>query len=298
MDPIVTALSSIDTSSIDSETLAQQALRLLRSWSLTNILSALATLAVCVVSIKLFMRLLKRLLSHTSLGTRPQSYIVSGIRILLYVLTGVIVAQGLGIDTTSLVALLSVFSLGVALAAEEALGNFAGTLVLLSSRPFLVGDVIESSSDIGTVQEIGLHYTKLLNIDGQYILIPNKDLAASRIKNYTALGRRRVTVTINAAYDASTEAVKAACYDAVSMTEGILPDPAPAVRLTEYGPNSIGYSVFCWVRPSDYLGVMYALNDHLRDAFARGGVEMTYDHMNVHIVENRGVTPPPIAPGR
>lgn len=106
--------------------------------------------------------------------------------------------------------------------------------------------------------------------------------------NYTVLGRRRVVQKVTASYDAPTDTVKAACHQALAMTDNILPDPAPSVRLTNYGESAIEYTVYCWATPETYWDVYYDLGEHLRTAFDQHGVEMTYAHLNVHIVENRG----------
>ena len=261
--------------------------QVLTSYSFTKILSVLMTFIICLILVRVILKLIRRVLDHTKLDQRVKMYANGGIKITLYIIMTVIVIQSLGINMTSFVALLSVISLGVTLAAEEILGNLAGGIVILSAHPFTLGDIVESGDNIGVIQAINFYYTKLLTIDGQYIFIPNKELASARVKNYSTLGRRRITIKIFAAYDASTLEVKSACRYALDMTENILKDPAPMVHLTAYGSNAIEYSIFCWVLPSDFLSVTYDLNENLREAFARSGVEMTYDHLNVHIVENR-----------
>ena len=188
---------------------------------------------------------------------------------------------------TSLVALLSVGSLGVTLAAEDILGNVAGGLVILSSHPFSIGDYVEVSGVAGTVHEISLNHTKLVTPDGSLVMLPNKELASSQMTNYTVLGRRRVVQKIAASYDAPTDTVKAACRRALEMTPDLLEDPAPAVYLTAYKDSAIEYTVYAWATPEHWWGSYLALGEHLRDAFAQFGVEMTYDHLNVHIVEDR-----------
>jgi small conductance mechanosensitive channel len=183
------------------------------------------------------------------------------------------------------VALLSVFSLGITLAAEDIIANLAGGLVLFTSRPFDLGDVVEADGVTGTVQEIRLYHTKLLTPDGLTVMLPNKALSGSKMINYTALGRRRVSVAITASYDAPTEAVKAACWDAINATENVLQDPAPAVVLTNYGSSSIEYTILCWTESGNFLGVKNGINEKLRETFAAHNVEMTYDHLNVHVVK-------------
>ena len=261
--------------------------RSLGKTSLGDILAAAITLLLCLVVVRLVLKVVRRLLGRSKLDQRVQQYILAAARLLLYLLTGLIVAESLNIDMTSLVAMLSVGSLGVTLAAEDILGNVAGGLVILSSHPFSLGDFVEVSGTSGTVHEISLNHTKLVTPDGLMVMLPNKELASSQMINYSTLGRRRITWKVSAAYDAPTEAVKDACRRALDATEGILEDPAPSVYLTKYGSSSIEYTVYCWASFDAYWTVHFALGEHLRETFAQAGVEMTYDHLNVHIVENR-----------
>ena len=257
-------------------------------YSLSKILSALVTLLVCLIAVRLIMKIVTRLLSRMQkVNERLQKVIRTSVKVLLYVLTVIITAEALGVNTSSLTALLSVLTLGITLAAEDILGNVAGGLVILSSHPFSIGDFIEADSTSGTVEEINLNHTKLVTPEGVLVMLPNKELASSKVSNYTLLGRRRVTRKVTASYDAPTETVKAACREALAQTEHILEDPAPSVYLTNYGDSSIEYTVYCWATPENYWDVHFALGERLRETFAAHGVEMTYDHLNVHIVENR-----------
>ena len=266
----------------------------LGGYSLSHILSALLTLLVCLVAARLLLKLAKRLLHRVQrLNDRLRQIILTALKVVLYLLTCIITAEALGLNTSSLTALVSVLTLGVTLAAEDILGNVAGGLVILSSHPFNIGDEIEVSGTTGTVREITLNHTKLETADGHFIMQPNKELSSSRIVNYTALGRRRVVRRITASYDAPTDTVKAACLEAVAATPGTLEEPAPAVYLTDYGSSAIEYSVRCWTKAEDYWTAYFALNENLRTAFAAHGVEMTYDHLNVHMV-----SAPPSQPHR
>ena len=250
-----------------------------------GLLSAGVTLLVCLLAVRLLTKLARRLVGRTRLDGRVQKYLLLALRLVLYAVAVIIVLGELHVDASSLVALLSVASLGVTLAAEDILGNVAGGLVILTSHPFNIGDDIEVADTVGTVREITLNHTKIETPDGQFVMQPNKELSSSRIINYTAMGRRRVVRTVTASYDAPTETVKAACLAAVAATPNVLPEPAPVVYLTEYGSSAIEYSVRCWTRAEDYWNAFFALNENLRDAFAAAGVEMTYDHLNVHLVE-------------
>ena len=258
----------------------------LGGYSLGHILSAILTLLICLVAVRLLLKLAKRLLDRSKrMNDRLRQVILTAVKVVLYILTGIITAGALGLNTSSLTARVSVLTLGVTLAAEDILGNVAGGLVILSSHPFNIGDEIEVSGTTGIVREITLNHTKIETFDGQFVMQPNKELSSSRVINYTAMGRRRVVRKITASYDAPTEQVKAACLEAVAATPNVLPSPAPVVYLTDYGSSAIEYSVRCWTETKDYWNAYFALNENLRDAFAAHNVEMTYDHLNIHISE-------------
>lgn len=252
--------------------------------SVNRVLSALATLLICLVAVRLILKIAGKLLRHIQkVNERLQKIILTAIKVVLYTLTAIITAEALGINTTSLTALLSVLTLGVTLAAEDILGNMAGGLVILSSHPFALGDFIEAGGVSGTVREINLNHTKLETADGQTVLIPNRELSSSKIINYSTLGRRRIVRTISASYRTPVETAKAACMAAIRATDFLLDEPAPAVRLTNYGTSSVEYTVYCWADLDHYWDASFRLNELLLDAFAKHGVEMTYDHLNVHI---------------
>ncbi len=256
--------------------------------SLGDVITAVIMLLLCLLVIRVVLKVVGRLLARSRLDGRVQKYLLSGIKLGLYVIMVIIVVSSLGINMSSLVALLSVASLGITLAAEDILANVAGGLVILSAHPFLIGDFIEASGISGTVEEITLNYTKLLTPDGHTVMLPNKSLADSQMTNFSTLGRRRITQVVTASYDAPAEEVKAACRMALERTDKVLADPAPSVCVTDYGASSIAYTIYCWANTADYLDVKFALCENLRPAFEAHHVEMTYDHLNVHIVENRG----------
>ena len=257
----------------------------LGSLTLGDAIGAVITALILLLIIKTVMKVVKRLLAKTALDAKVQSIVSTGLKILMYIVAALTVLEKLGIEATSLVALASVFSLGITLAAEDIIANLAGGLVIISSHPFNLGDVLEADGVVGTVKEIRLYHTKIQTADGLTVLLPNKALSGSKMINYTTLGRRRVSVAITASYDAPTEAVKAACWDAINATENVMEDPAPAVVLTNYGSSSIEYTILCWTEAGNFLAVKNGINEKLRETFAAHNVEMTYDHLNVHVVK-------------
>lgn len=251
-----------------------------------NLLSALVTLLLCLGAVRLVTTLARRALNRTRLDGRIKDYVLRGLRFLLYTVTALIVAESLGIPASSLVALLSVFALAVSLAVQDVLSNVAGGLVLLFSKPFTLGDYIESADGEGTVYSIGLTHTVLDTYGGQRVMLPNSRLTAGKIVNYTARGVRRVDHAVSASYEDSTQAVRAACLKAVSRTPHVLEDPPPQVVVTAYGESAIEYHVRFWAPVDAYWDACNSSLEAIRDAFREDGVSMTYNHLNVHIVDN------------
>lgn len=273
--------TSIDTSAIEE---AMQ-----KSWgkmTLQQLLTSLIILVICLIVVKLIMTLLRRLTGRSKMDERVRRYILGGVKALLYMVTILIVAQSLGIPVTSLIALVSVFGLAVSLAIQDVLSNVAGGMVILFSKPFSIGDYVETTDGEGTVVEISLTHTKLDTYGGQRVMLPNKAVVAGKIINYSARGIRRVDHTITASYNDSTEAVRAACLRAVSRTPYVLEDPAPAAVLTAYKDSSVEYHVRFWA-DIDHFWDAYSFSlEEIRNCFAEDGITMTYNHLNVHIVEN------------
>lgn len=284
--------NTVDTGALLEET--GDAASLVEGWmkaswgmlSVEKILWAAALLAVCLILIRLVMGLVRRLLSRSSLEERTGRYVQQGVRTLLYVLTALMVAGSLGIDVTSLVALVGVFGLAVSLAVQDVLSNLAGGMVLLFSKPFTLGDYVATEDGEGVVEEITLTHTKLDTPSGQRVMLPNSKLTAGQIVNYTVRGIRRADHTVAASYSDRPEAVRGACLKALGRTPNILPDPAPQVVLTAYGESSIEYHVRFWAKTEDYWDAHFRSLEEIHRAFAEDGVTMTYNHLNVHIVED------------
>ncbi len=254
-------------------------------------LSALALLLVCLAAARLLLGVAGKLLGRSGgMDERMKRYILKGLKGLLYLLTALIVAGSLDIDVTSLIAVISVFGLAVSLAVQDVLGNVAGGMVLLFSKPFTLGDYVSTADGEGEVAEITLTHTKLDTPAGQRVMLPNSKLTAGQIVNYTVRGVRRADHAIAASYDDGPEAVRRACLKALERTPGILPDPAPQVVLTAYGESAIEYRVRFWAKTEDYWDAHFRSLEEIRRAFAEDGVTMTYNHLNVHIVE-RGEKP-------
>ena len=236
-----------------------------------------------ILAIRLLMKMVDRVLERSKSVAAIKPYIHTAVNIFLWVLLALMLAGTLDVDVTSIIAMLSVAGLAVSMALQNTLSNLAGGLVLLATKPFVVGDYVEADGVSGTIAAVDMSYTTFVTPDNKEIFVPNSQLSATKITNYNRLGRRRMDVTFTASYDAPTAQVRSAIEEALAAIPGILDDPAPMVYLSEYQSSSIEYLTRLWTAADDYWTVYYALLEGVRESFARHGVETTYDHLNVHI---------------
>lgn len=256
-----------------------------KSLDLSTVIRVSFTLLIGLIIIRILMQIIDRALARSKSVSSIQGYIRSAAKVGLWFLLALIVADSLGFKVTSLIALLSVAGLAISLALQNTLSNLAGGIMLLVSKPFEVGDYVEADGVSGTVNAIGLSYCTLATPDNKEIFIPNNQIASAKIINYNRLGKRRIELTFSASYDAPTETVKTAIRQAMNMFPQILDEPAPAIWISKYGDSSIEYMVRVWTASKDYWDVYYGLMEAVRPAFEQHGVEMTYNHINVHMVK-------------
>ena len=211
------------------------------------------------------------------------TFIRSMANILLWFVTLMVVADALGINASSLLALVGVLGLAVSLSVKDSLSNLAGGLTILGTRPFKVGDYVEIGSNSGTIQEIGLVYTSLTTVDNRRILVPNSVVVDAEVTNYTAEPLRRVDLKVTASYDAPVERVKQTIQEVVNAHDLVLSDPPPFARLSEYGDSALEYVVRAWCANADYWTVYHDLLEQIKVAFDREGISIPYPHMEVKL---------------
>jgi len=260
----------------------------LSRFELKNIMGAVIILVFCILLNKLILRIIGKVLAKTSLQSKVIETILRIIKVGLWVIAGLVVAAELGFNTSSLVALISIFSLGITLAAEDILSNVAGGLVMLSTKPFKIGDYIKTDDVEGSVVETHVNFTKLKTVDGVLITVPNKHISTSKVYNYTMNGRRRLTIEVGTEYDVPTEKVITALTELMKSYDTVLTDPEPFVYLTGYAASNIMYTMYCWVKSTDYLKTKWKMTQEVRDAFAKYGISMSYEHLNIHVIGNSG----------
>ena len=251
--------------------------------TLAALLPAVILLVIGILAIRAILKLVDKSLSKTKLEKAATSLIRSLLKVVLYVLLGLMVASKLGIDVTGIVALASVASLALSLSLQDALSNIIGGFLLLSNHPFHSGDFVEIGGQAGVVQTIDITYTKLTTADNKTISIPNSAVVSSQIVNYSTSGTRRVDINVSASYDAPIETVKAALLEAAKLDTVLDTPAAPFAAVLSYGDSAINYTLRVWTTSDEYWNTMFIINENIKREFDKAGVEMTYPHLNVHI---------------
>ena len=251
--------------------------------TMATILPAVILLVIGVLAIRVLMKLVDKSLSKTKLEKAATSLIRSLLKVVLYVLLGLMVASRLGIDVTGIVALASVASLALSLSLQDALSNVIGGFTLLSNHPFHSGDFVEIAGQAGTVQTIDITYTKLTTGDNKTISIPNSAVVARQIVNYSTSGTRRVDINVSASYDAPIETVKAALLEAAKIDAVLDAPAAPFAAVLNYGDSAINYTLRVWTSAAEYWNAYFTITENIKAEFDKAGVQMTYPHLNVHL---------------
>ncbi|MBO5976777.1 MAG: mechanosensitive ion channel [Oscillospiraceae bacterium] len=251
----------------------------------SRIVSAIVIFLICLIAIKVVTVVVGKALDKSKkLEGNLKGFIKTALKIVLWALAIIIVAGSLGIDTASLVAVLSIAGLALSLSVQNVMSNLFSGITLLLTRPFVQGDLIEVGANLGTVKSVGLFYTVIDTLDNRVVSIPNGDVTAASIVNYSRNPLRRVDFTFNASYDSSTESVKAAILEAIAEDSRISDFQPPFVVIGAYKESTVEYIVRVWCDNADYWDVYFGLNERVRESFARNGVKMSYPHVNVHVV--------------
>lgn len=263
----------------------------------SSIFNAVLVAAACLVAMKLLLKVLDRALGRSKLDAPLKTLLRTLVKAGLWFVTVIIVMECLNIEATSLVAVLSVVGLAFSLALQSFLSNAAGGMQILASHPFSEGDFVEAGGCSGTVEEIGLFYTKLTTPDNKLVQMPNSSIVTANITNFSQQPTRRVELRVSASYDAAPDRVIALLARMAAEHPLILDDPNQMIHVDGYGGSAVQYVMRVWCANADYWTVYYDLMDGFKAAFDAAGIEMTYPHLNIHLGEGAYADPDALGRG-
>ena len=193
--------------------------------------------------------------------------------------------DSLGVNVTSLMAILGAAGLAVGLALKDSLSNFAAGIMIIIFRPFKIGDFITAGGCSGVVDEIGIFVTLMHTGDNQRIIVPNSAILGSNIINVSALPTRRIDLVIGIGYDDNIGQARDIIMSILDAEERILKDPAAAVAVGELGESSVNLNVRPWVNSGDYWPVRAVLLESIKVKLDEAGISIPYPQQDVHMHE-------------
>ena len=244
-----------------------------------KVLYALALLIVGLYAIKLILRLTNKLLNSRHVDNTLQAFLSNLLGWGLKAVLLIAVISKLGVDTTALAAVMAAAGLGLGLALQGSLANFAGGVLIILFKPFRVDDLINAQGEIGVVKDIQLFTTQILTPSNKRVIIPNGTLANGNIINLSAEGTLRVDLTIGVGYDEDIKKPKEVLLKVLTSHPKVLSEPLPTVNVSELADSSVNFAVRAWCTVEDYWTVYFEVTENCKEALDAAGIEIPYPHV-------------------
>ena len=244
-----------------------------------KVLYALVILIAGCYAIKFILRIINKLLNSRHVDKTLQAFLGNLLGWGLKGLLLIAVISKLGVDTTALAAVMAAAGLGLGLALQGSLANFAGGVLIILFKPFKVDDLINAQGEIGVVKDIQLFTTQILTPSNKRVIIPNGTLANSNIINLSAEGTLRVDLTIGVGYDEDIKKTKEVLMKVLTSHPKVLKDPLPTVDVSELADSSVNFAVRPWCTVEDYWAVYFGVTENCKLALDAAGIEIPYPHV-------------------
>ena len=248
-----------------------------------SLLMALAILIVGRQLVKLILRLITVALEKSKVEDTVRIFVTNLLNTLLMILVFIAAINQLGIETTSIIAVLGAAGLAIGLALQGSLSNFAAGILIVIYRPYKVGDYIEAGNHAGTVKDIQIFSTVLKTPDNKIVVVPNGSIMNGSIVNYSDQDTRRVDLIISCSYEDDIDKVRSVLEDILKKEKRILKDPKPQIAVAELADSSVNFIFRPWVKRVDYLPVYYSLLEEVKKRFDKEGISIPYPQSDVHI---------------
>ena len=255
-----------------------------------DIVIVIITLFIASQVIRLLSKMLDKFLKKINIDIAVRRFLLSTMKVALYVLVVLGLAERIGISSASIVAILGSAGVAIGLAWQGSLSNFAGGMIILFSHPFSRGDYIISPKAEGIVDTIGIIYTILLTPDNKRISIPNGALANDVITNVTANDIRRIDIKVGVSYNTDIRKAKKLIKEAFDENGLILKDNDIVSYVDDLASSAVMLGGMAWCKTGDYLTAKWAIVEEIKIKFDKNGIEIPYDQLEVHINESKGST--------
>ena len=248
-----------------------------------NLITALLIFFVGRWIISIVVKALRNLMRKSSVDATLERFICNLVRIALLVVVIIAAIGQLGVQTTSLLAVMGAAGLAVGLALQGSLSNFAAGVLIVLFRPYKVGDYVEAAGVSGTIEEVQILTTVMKTPDNKRIIVPNSQIMGSIITNYSANDTRRVDMTFGVGYGDDLDLVHKELRALVDADDRILKDPEVTIKVHTLADSSVNFVVRPWVKTADYWGVYFDLTENVKKRFDEVGISIPFPQQDVHL---------------
>lgn len=251
-----------------------------------NIFFALAIFIVGRMVLKILVKLLRKMLAKSKMDSILINFVSSIVSTILLLFIVIAALNQLGVNTTSLIALIGAAGLAIGLSLQGSLQNFASGVMLIIFRPFKAGDFIEAGGTSGVVETISIFTTIMRTGDNREVIVPNGAIYSGSITNYSARDTRRVDMVFGIGYGDDIKKAKEILRGLLDADTRVLKDPAPLIAVGELADSSVNFNVRPWVKSGDYWDVKFDLTEKVKLAFDDNNISIPYPQMDIHRPES------------
>lgn len=266
-----------------------------RSWGI-NLVFAVLIFIVGRWVVKGAVAVARRVLGRAGMDEMLSHFVLSILHGVLLLVITIAALNQLGVDTTSLVALIGAAGLAIGLSLQDSLKNFAAGVMLIVFRPFKAGDFVEAGGTTGVVEKINIFSSTFRTPDNREIVVPNGAIYAGVITNYSARETRRIDLLVGISYDDDIRQAKAVAEAVLAADERVLADPEPVVAVASLGDSSVNLHIRPWVKTADYFMAMCELTEKIKIAFDENGISIPYPQTDLHVRQVIPAATPAFAP--
>jgi len=229
-----------------------------------------------------------RLMQRNNIDETLISFIESIVYIMLMVVVILAAINTLGVQTTSFIAILGAAGLAIGLALQGTLGNVGSGVLLISFRPFKMGDFVTVGGETGTVAGISIFATTLHTLDNKVVIVPNAAVSGGNITNFTTLAVRRIDLSFGIGYGDDLKKAKLVLEDIMKEDPRVLSEPAPFVGVGELGDSSVNFVFRPWVKSEDYWDVYFDMHEKVKLTFDEKGISIPFPQRDIHLFQEKG----------
>ncbi|MFB3124829.1 MAG: mechanosensitive ion channel family protein [Woeseiaceae bacterium] len=251
-----------------------------------RLIAAIAIFFIGRIVVRFVTKEIRKVMESQEVDKILQTFVSNLVYWALMIFVVIAAINQVGVQTTSLIAIMGAAGLAIGLAMQGSLANFAAGVLIVMFRPYRVGDFVEAAGIAGSVLQVGILTTVLKTGDNKQIIVPNAQIMGSIITNYSANDTRRVDLVIGIGYDDDIDKARDTLQALVDADDRILKDPSCLIAVSELADSSVNFVVRPWVKSVDYSAVKFALTEAIKKRFDKEGISFPYPQQDVHLIQS------------